>query len=365
MNPLAPAEQLYGVLYRRRRRRVAATLPEVHSELRRQLGSTRVISVGNITAGGTGKTPAVQYIARTLEARGLRVAIVARGYGGTYSASGAVVSDGKALLLNAEQGGDEPVLHARTLPAVPVVIGSDRVAAVRLALERFQPAVVLLDDGFQYWSVPRDLDLVLLDARRPFDNGHLLPRGRLREPPDELRRADALLLTRCDLATPAQLEAARVAIGRYSTAPLFDSVHASAGVRDEATGAVQPLDALQGKAVALASALADNAAFAHAVERCGAPVVAHLARRDHHRWTERELRDLSKRASAAGAQVLVTTEKDAVKMSSSWCEPLPLWSLRIALQPLENEQFDSMLQVLSNLNQPAASPPAGSAGKVP
>jgi tetraacyldisaccharide 4'-kinase len=259
---LAAAEALYRVLLERRRRKWTSATAS-------NFGNCRIISVGNLTTGGTGKTPTVQWLARRLKADGAKVAVVARGYGGTLSAVGAVVSDGKQTLLNATQAGDEPLLHARSLPGVAVIIGRDRVAAVQHAVREFGVDTVILDDGFQFWSLQRDTDLVLLDARRPLGNGHLLPRGRLREPPEALSRADAILLTRADIATAAEREAARALVARYTQVPVFEASHAPLALRDERTGSEQPLAALQGARVFAVSALADNSAFAATLQKAG------------------------------------------------------------------------------------------------
>jgi tetraacyldisaccharide 4'-kinase len=295
--------------------------------------------VGNLTTGGTGKTPTVQWIARRLQADGRKVAVVARGYGGALSAQGAVVSDGHAILLDANAAGDEPLLHARSLPGVPVVIGRDRVAAVQRVVRDFAPDVVVLDDAFQFWSLARDLDLVLLDARRPFDNGHLLPRGRLREPPAALSRASAVLLTRADAASASQRRTARESVARHTQAPIFEASHAPVALRDELDGSEQTLQVLHGARVYAVSALADNAGFCATLQGCGADVVHHLPRRDHYRWSETEVRRVLAAAHRAGA-IVVTTEKDAVKWQHGWLptEPAPpVWSLRIALKLLPDD----------------------------
>jgi tetraacyldisaccharide 4'-kinase len=326
------AEKIYLRLMERRRRHWTAA------------GATRfaecqVISVGNLTTGGTGKTPTVQWIARHLQAENRKVAVVARGYGGTLSVQGAVVSDGRAILLDAHAAGDEPLLHARSLPGVPVVIGRDRVAAVQRAVRDFAPDVVVLDDAFQFWSLARDLDLVLLDARRPFDNGHLLPRGRLREPPAALSRASAVLLTRTDAASAEQRQAARESIARYSDAPVFEASHAPVALRDERDGSQCALQALQGARVYAVSALADNAGFGVTLRGCGADVVHHLPRRDHYRWREAEVQRVLEAARRAGA-IVVTTEKDAVKWQQGWLQAEqapPVWSLRIALKLMPDD----------------------------
>ncbi|HEX8835164.1 MAG TPA: tetraacyldisaccharide 4'-kinase, partial [Abditibacteriaceae bacterium] len=249
------AEQVYLRLLKRRQQKFGATPPT-------KIEGCRVVSVGNLTVGGTGKTPTVQWLAREMQNRGARVAVVARGYRGRKSDEGAVVSDGQNLLLNARDAGDEPLLHTRALPGVAVVIGRDRVKAAQRAANECGANSVVLDDAFGYYSLARDFDLVLMDARRPFDNGHLLPRGRLREPASALGRADAVLLTRCNMASAAQREDAQTEIARWTKAPVFQSSHAPVSLRDEATGETQLLDVLQGAKIGALSALADNAAFA-------------------------------------------------------------------------------------------------------
>ncbi|HEX8235922.1 MAG TPA: tetraacyldisaccharide 4'-kinase [Abditibacteriaceae bacterium] len=330
---LGAAEALYRVLLERRRRKWTRGTATTFA-------GCQVLSVGNLTTGGTGKTPAVQWLARRLQADGAKVAVVARGYGGQLSAAGAVVSDGQQTFVNATQAGDEPLLHARSLPGVVVIIGRDRVAAVQRAIDDFGVDTVILDDGFQFWSLQRDLDLVLLDARRPLGNGHLLPRGRLREPPESLMRADAILLTRADVATQAQRDAARRLVARYTQAPVFEASHAPLALRDERTATEQPLTALHGARVFAVSALADNSAFAATLQKSGAQAQRHVARRDHHRWTKSEIKRVLTDAASSDAMV-VTTEKDAVKWQPAWLhdeQAVTVWSLRIKLKMLPDDE---------------------------
>lgn len=330
---LAVAEAVYKHLYEKRKRRFESGTVSVQEVTGKE--SLRIVSVGNITVGGTGKTPTVQWIARYLHDKGHNVAIVARGYKGRLSDSGAVVSDGVTIFLNAEEAGDEPVIHARSLPGVSVVIGRDRVTAVQRAVEQFQSDVIVLDDAFQYWSLPRDFNLVLLDARQPFDNGHLLPRGRLREPPSALQRADSILLTRCNRAETAQLEATKMLVAQQTKAPIFCSNHKPVAIHTDTVD--MPLKKLQGMRVGAVSALADNDAFIYILEQCGATVVTTLGRRDHHAWRAEEIAALSERALASGAEALLTTEKDAVKIDSSWSAKLRLWCLRVELDLGDDE----------------------------
>ncbi len=319
---LAPAEAIYRALYRRRKAKFARGGVDV---------GVTVISVGNITLGGTGKTPTVQWIVRELLKTGRRVAVVSRGYGGDLSQAGVIVSDGENIKYSAREVGDEPLLHARALRGVPVVIGVDRVRAARRAVEECGAQIIVLDDAFQFWSLKRDFDLVLLDARKPFDNGHLLPAGRLREPLQELKRAHAILLTRCNAATRQQIAATRAQIAHYTNAPIFQSNHAPVALRDEASGEMAPLNTLKNMPVGALAALANNEGFFGALQNCGSQVQQKMARRDHHFWRENEVRGFVLQAQKSGAQFIVTTEKDAVKMQAAWTAPLPLYSLVIEL----------------------------------
>lgn len=188
---LVPAALAYGLLQRLR-----AALYRSGFVASRRLPRP-VVSIGNIAAGGTGKTPVTAHIARLLIGQGLSVAVLSRGYGGTLEGRCAVVSDGTSMLMTAEECGDEPYLLASTMPGLIVVIGPDRYQAGCLALERLNVDIFLLDDGFQHLRLQRDLDILLLDCAKPFGNGWTLPAGLLREPPAAVRRADLIIRTRC------------------------------------------------------------------------------------------------------------------------------------------------------------------------
>ena len=189
-----------------------------------------ILSIGNLTVGGTGKTPMTQYLCRCLQAHGKRVAILSRGHGGE-SQSVRLVSDLTGpVLLSAAEAGDEPVLLARTLPGVPVLVGKDRRLSGREALRRFGLDALVLDDGFQFWQLQRDLDIVLLDARCPFDNGFSLPRGLLREPKRHLRRAGIVVATRSGGLTVPERESLIAQIRDLApNAPLFFADHRAVG----------------------------------------------------------------------------------------------------------------------------------------
>ena len=307
-----------------------------------------IISVGNITTGGTGKTPTVQWIVRELQASGWKVGVASRGYGGTHSERGALVSDGEQTFLTALEAGDEAVLHARNLPGSPIAIAGDRHHAVDLCVSA-GAAVVVLDDGFQFWSLPRVFDLVLLDAKRPFGNGRLLPLGRLREERAALARADAILLTRADRPTMLELESTHRQIRDWTKTPVFEAFHAPLDLRDEKSGELLPLNRLKHHHVRAFAGLADNTQFYRLVrELTGVNVDTPLRERgDHHQWQKRDLWQWT--SGRLDNTPLITTEKDAVKIDPNWISD-QFFSLRIALRLRDNEDELRRL-VLDSLNK--------------
>ncbi len=282
-----------------------------------------VISVGNLAVGGTGKTPTVIALARALGAD-RRVGVLTRGYKG--SARGPLlVSDGKELLSDPATAGDEAVLLARALPGVPVAVGAHRAAAGRLLLERAGADLLLLDDGFQHRALVRDADVVLVDGGgSPFGNGHLLPRGPLRESPCALARADAVLIRAAGEESPA-LEAVR-----GYTAAHVGGVHVrAAGVTD---GAGRPADSLSGVPVLAAAGIARPERFQATLAGTGARVVEFVPYPDHVAYTAADAAHLTERARAAGAEAVAVTAKDAVKLGPLWPEGgPPLRVLEVAL----------------------------------
>ncbi len=282
-----------------------------------------VISVGNLSLGGTGKTPTVVAICRHLQQRGFKVGILSRGYGGTLSRSGGIVSDGQRVLATSAQAGDEPLLLARQLPGVPVLVGKDRRRTARWAVERFGCEVLVLDDGFQYWQLHRDVDLVLLDGDRPFGNGQTLPAGTLREPVHHLQRADALLIQ--GQLCPGLPE-------RFPALPCFLWQKAPARVRALRSGSpFACLSCLQGKRVLAVAAIASFDSFPAVLARLGAQVVDVWRLPDHHRYTTDDLAEAQRRAQACQVEVIVVTEKDAVKLEemSEMSLQVPIWVLDI------------------------------------
>jgi tetraacyldisaccharide 4'-kinase len=279
-----------------------------------------VISVGNLTVGGTGKTPMTLWLARRVQDMGYATAVLSRGYGGRSGRAAAVAGDGRRLLLTAEEAGDEPCMMANRLQGSPVIVGRDRYAGGRLAVEAFGARVVILDDGFQHRPLARDLEIVLLDGSSPMGNGRLLPRGPLREPPSALERAHAVVFTRSAPSGPVE-----AGVGRY-LAPgtaRFVAGHRPAvyrflpgGGRCLPNGLV-PADAafLRGKRVLAFSGIADNRDFFRTLTGLGCDVARRRGFPDHHPYSDGELRDLQGAARAAGCPVLVTTEKDFARIA--------------------------------------------------
>lgn len=265
-----------------------------------------VISIGNITVGGTGKTPVTAYVARHLIARGLRVAVLSRGYGGTLEGRSAIVSDGRELFLTAEECGDEPFLLAGKVPGLIVAIGSDRHAAGLLTMERFSPDLFLLDDGFQHLRLHRDLNILLLDCTCPFGNGWTLPAGLLREPRHTAGRADLVIRTRCP-------EAASRNADTYGK-PCCIARHTLAEARPLAGGDPLPLESLQDKKVLAFAGIAEPSSFFEGLRSHGLNLVQTLSFPDHEKYDSPTLATLVTAMGTSGADLAVTTEKDGVKL---------------------------------------------------
>lgn len=273
-----------------------------------------VVSVGNLTLGGTGKTPCVEYVARFYRQQGRRVAILSRGYGSTGGAN------------------DEALVLEENLDDVPHLQGPDRVALARAAVEELESEVLVLDDGFQHRRLARDLDLVLLDATRPWGHGYLFPRGLLREPPSTLRRAGVVLLTRCDQATAAKIEHLRQAVARLAPdVPVVEAVHRPTALVNS-DRAEAPLEQLAGRPVAAFCGIGNPGAFRRTLEDLGARPDAFRTFSDHHPYTRADVEELSawaRRQPADGA--IVTTQKDLVKLRLSRLGGRELWALRVRL----------------------------------
>jgi tetraacyldisaccharide 4'-kinase len=277
-----------------------------------------VVSVGNITLGGTGKTPMVEWVARWYRGRGVRVALASRGYGATGG-------------LN-----DEGMLLDQNLPDVPHLQGRDRVALARVAVEELESELIVLDDGFQHRRLARDLDLVLLDALDPFGGGRLFPAGLLREPLSALGRADVVVLSRADRVDAEARAEIRRRVERAAgrAVPWAEVAHRAIELVD-AEGAPGPLEGLAGAPIAAFCGLGNPEAFRGTLEELGAEVVAFRAFPDHHAYTRADVDELIRWARACGARLVLTTQKDLVKVRLPGLGGVPLRAVRIGVAFLE------------------------------
>ena len=285
-----------------------------------------VVSVGNVTVGGSGKTPLVATLAKELLAREFPVAVISRGYGREGHAPFVLVSDGKEVLVDAREGGDEPVELARKIPALVVAVGADRVRAAETLLAKLGRHVILLDDGFQHRRLARDVDLVCFDCTESESSLHLLPAGRLREPLRNLKRADAVVLTRWS-------ESCRTP--ELGDVPVIRAISRVVGfTRLGGEGDLLDAGAFHDETVSLALGVARPERVREILDAHIAHVVA---RRDHHRWSEAELREIVDEAKAKGARALLTTGKDAVKMSLPASASLPVYRIDVETEILDLE----------------------------
>ena len=312
-----------------------------------------VVSIGNLSCGGTGKTPVVEVFARTLSANGRKVAILSRGYRSKKRTFGEklahffrhhqvetppkVVSDGTDLLLNSEYAGDEPYMLASNLPDVAVVVDKDRVKSGIYAIDNFQSDVIILDDGFQYLMLKPHINIVLVDSTDPFGNGHVLPRGILREPIKNIRRADYIFLTKSD-GSHKNEHLKRFLRRHTRRAEIIECCHKPQHLVKLASRDVLPLSTLRKAKVAALSAIARPDSFERFLEDFGAELVLRDHFADHHRYTQQEIIDFVNQAKAAGAEMIVTTEKDAVRIPRLDRCDVPIFYLRIQIDILSGQE---------------------------
>jgi tetraacyldisaccharide 4'-kinase len=310
-----------------------------------------VVSIGNLTVGGTGKTPIVEKFARALQFGGRRVAILSRGYKSVPRKRSLldqllkrnfhpprVVSDGKSLLLDSLTAGDEPYMLAHNLKDVIVLVDKDRVKSGRFAIDKWKVDTLLLDDGLQYLHLKHRLDMVLIDRQAPFGNELLLPRGTLREPPRNLRRASYIFITK---STGESNQSLVERIRRYNrTAEIIECAHKPLYLQNVFTGERQPLHQLGGAFIGSLCAIAAPESFEDGLRKLGAEV--NLAKRyiDHHYYTEAELLSFIKRCLRRDLAMIVTTEKDAVRMPRLPESELkvPIYFLRVEIEILSGHE---------------------------
>jgi len=323
-----------------------------------------VVSVGNITVGGTGKTPVVELLARELTAGGRKVAILSRGYKSVPKPlisrlmdkilrkkavfSPRIVSDGQSLLLDSRTAGDEPFMLANNLRGVVVLVDRDRVKSGLFAIEEFGANTLLLDDGFQYVRLDHRLEVTLIDSQAPFGNEHMLPRGTLREPPRNLRRATHILLTKCVPGTDYSELIAR--IRKYNrTADIIETTHRARHLRNLLTGEVKPLEFLDGLKIGVLSGIAAPESFEGSLRKLGARIDVSKIYTDHHRYTHKEIEAFINRCARRNIAAIITTEKDAVRIPRILDASVPMYYLRVEIEILNGQ--DSWRRLVESLTE--------------
>ena len=322
-----------------------------------------VISLGNITVGGTGKTPTAQRLARDILDLGYRVVILNRGYRANWRGEVGVVSDGEKILMSASEAGDEAYMLAKHLPGVPVLIGAERAVTGQYAIEHFGAEVAILDDGYQHWQLERDLDILLVDAVSVFGNGYILPRGTLRESISHISRADVCLITKVDQAEAGACEYIRNTVHKYNRkAHIVESIHQPrrfltlADWFDDLSQEGVDVANVVGKKIMAVSAIGNPASFERTLRDLGAVVLESLRYPDHHEYTMNEMQDVLQQADALGAEAIVMTEKDAVKIpdevaKADWSIPIYVICVSIKFQTGGDEFKGKLKGLLSQIKK--------------
>ncbi len=325
--------------------------------------ASMVVSVGNLTVGGTGKTPVVEKLSRELCATDRQVAILSRGYKSkslkepqswpniskvqSYDIVPKVVSDHDKLYLKPPYSGDEPYMLAKNLPGVAVLVDKDRVKAARFAISHLGSNTIVLDDGLQYLKLRHSFDIILLDQNAPFGTDAMLPRGTLREPPRHLRRANLIVITKCK--TPDN-SALIKRIRKYNkTAGIVECKHEAVEIQSLYTEERHSLNYLEGKKVAAVSGIAVPQSFESLLEKQGADILFHRTFSDHHHFKPKEIKNFTKRSIQEKADLIVTTEKDAVRFPPDADSPdIPIYYLRIEIQILKGqEHWDNAIETIT------------------
>jgi len=306
-----------------------------------------VVSVGNLSVGGTGKTPMTMWVAQYVAARGKKVAILSRGYRRHSRETFLLVSNGKEILVSQNEAGDEPFLMATCCPGVIVAVGANRYELGRWVLDRLAIDCFVLDDGFQHVGLARDLNLLLIDISDSVGMQSLLPVGRLREPLSEAQRATSIIFTRVEDLEEMEPMRQRLerAVGK-AVSPIATRFEAER-LTSRNGDVVHDPSLLKGKRVLIFSGVANASSFRRLVEGLAAQVVADLRYSDHMTYTEETLRQIHEQADKVQAQVLLTTEKDLVKVQPLWPYSDPVWALSVGIKFLEvQDRLEAQLQTI-------------------
>ena len=302
----------------------------------------KVISIGNITVGGSGKTPTVEYLSNLLQSKGHKVGIISRGYK-RKSKSTLVVTDGKKKPKSWEHVGDEPFLLAHKLENIPIVVGTSRYKAGSMMIEKFQPDVILIDDGFQHLSLHRDLDIVLVNSKDKRSDHKLIPSGKLREPISNLTKADLIIITKSNIHTPSNYLINK--IESFNRPTIYNELQID-NLLQIKNNKINKLDKIANKKVYLFSALGDNESFKKIMGYTDAKIVGHSKYPDHYHYTLDDLNDIEQKATKCNAEFLITTEKDLVKINPQ-NRKIDIYTVRMKMifkpDKLFNEYIDNLL----------------------
>lgn len=297
----------------------------------------KVLSVGNITVGGTGKTPMVIMLAKILKENGYKPVILSRGYGGKKKRAVNVVSDGKNIFMGPATAGDEPLLIAQSLDDIPVITGAERYRTGAYAVEHFGADVVILDDAFQHRALHRDIDIVLLDRNRPFGNRSLLPAGTLREPLNALKRSDIVVLTGME---ETQMELSQRSLVKRHTGhvPVFSGDRRAKNLVKADTGDTYPLDYLYGKKICAFAGVAAPKYFETMITALSGHEAEFIMFPDHHVFTTEDIEKITDRYQECSAQLIVTTEKDAIKLIDfrDFCRNIYVLTIEMSISPFQD-----------------------------
>jgi tetraacyldisaccharide 4'-kinase len=328
---LLPLSWLYGAVCK------ARLLLYQRGWLKQEKLGARVVSVGNVTLGGTGKTPLVIYLAQKLREKNHKVAVLTRGYKRRTSGLVEITQDTKKRIAW-EDVGDEPYLLSIRLPDVPIMVCKDRVASGKRAIRNFGSEILLLDDGFQHLKLKRDLDVVAIDSVNPFGNRRLLPAGILREPLSSLKRADVFVLTKAD-QTSRQNELIEKLKTQKPDAPVLRSVYQVSDVEDLIDHSPVDLQDLRGKSALLLSGIGNPFSFEKTVEHLNVKILKHRIFPDHFAYREKDVDDLVRQAQDQGADFIITTEKDSVRIPLVKRPGIPIYVVKIDLRIDSGEEL--------------------------